>query len=103
MARIRFNHLSARCYLAELDEGLWAVVNVYSTERRQGHATGLMQDVIRWADKHKVRLNLMVMSYDGKNHNIPDNHDLEAFYAKFGFERMGNVRPIFLSRIPSHE
>lgn len=74
---------SASCVLSERESGVW-VTGLYSTKPRKGHATGLMQKVIDFADERGLGLILVARQF-GSTTGLNDS-DLITFYEKFGFK-----------------
>jgi GNAT superfamily N-acetyltransferase len=82
---ILFKHESASARLQDVS-GVIMLCHVYSRERRQGHATGLMEKVCRYADENEIRLHLRASPYKTtRQSDIPNQQKLEEFYRRFGF------------------
>ncbi len=81
----------------------YTVASLLSQKRGQGHAKQIMTDVVNYADEHGYTLVLSVRRYHYKDSIALNDQQLEDFYAKFGFSRLGNARPIFMLRPPSQE
>lgn len=80
---IKFKHETAQVQLIVWENGDATVSALYSKERKQGHATALMQQVVEYADERNMRLILDAQQF---GHPIgPDNSYLVAFYERFGF------------------
>lgn len=76
---------SAEVYLME--NGKARIRSVYSTKRKKGYASSILQEVVDYADEKELNLYLVVQRY-GRPTNALSNDELEQFYAKFGFERL---------------
>jgi len=87
--------------LVSLDPGVWALSNLFSRHRGQGHATAVMKKVIAYADKNGLEIKLLVQRYGHTDRKALDNLQLIAFYEKFGFQRIGEGRPIMMVRYAS--
>lgn len=100
MTHIPFSYESATgCINVICSSPKEAFVNaVYSRERRQGHASVLMQMIVDHADDHDYILHLTVQGYG--NGVIMDNPSLVEFYARFGFVRVGKNWPATMIRYP---
>ncbi len=94
----------ASCDLAETDivqESLRPYVRevldvfVPPNERRKGYGAALMHEVVQSADQRGLGLFLEV-----KSTGEMTDEQLEAFYAKFGFERFQNEPCVLLMRAP---
>jgi GNAT superfamily N-acetyltransferase len=99
----RYKQATARLYF--LDFGLWAVSNVYSQKRGQGHATGVMRQIIDFADQNGIVLKLMIQRYGNPNQKGLDNQQLESFYRGFGFLKDPHQTkpPYVMTRQPSRK
>lgn len=82
---ILFQYESATARIKDVS-GNYMLCHVYARERRQGHATGLMEKVCRYADENKIVLYLVADPYKTNMHSdILGPAQLEGFYKKFGF------------------
>jgi len=98
---VRFTHESASA-VVQLDKpGVGFVIGVFSHERNRGHATGLMNEIIQWADENRMILELVAMTYIvGKTRGTLTTPQLVEFYRKFGFTSSSDaisMRRIFVS------
>lgn len=75
------------------------VSNLYSIHRRQGHATELMAEACRYADRNGLDLYLTANRY-GRPIG-PDNLVLIKFYEKFGFSIENRERSGAFMKRPS--
>lgn len=104
MASIKFRHEGASAKLVQLDPYIWAVGNVYSRTRNQGHASAVMRQITDHADKHGLTLTLVVQQYGYSDPLAVDNKGLVKFYSKFGFVlEPARDWPLTMSRQPSQE
>lgn len=84
---VRFSHESSTAKLTVWDEERATVSNVFSVKPRRGHASGLMQEIVSYADISGLTLLLEVQQYG--NARGLSNAGLKRFYGKFGFEDCG--------------
>lgn len=93
-SRIRFTHESASATVQMDSGGVGFLMDVYSHEKRQGHATGLLREIIEWADDTSVILELVPMTYGiGASKSGLNDTQLIDFYKKFGFILEPNIIP----------
>lgn len=95
----------ASCFVGEADIGLSATaaamlrevtsVHVPEDKRRQGWGTALMNYVTHAADKNAVALMLEV-----KSEGSMTDAELEAFYARHGFQRFQSEPCVLMVRMP---
>lgn len=79
---IQFAHESASAIVIDWEDGRASLAEVFSAEKRKGHATGLINKVIAYADENRLTLILAAQAHgDDRMTNI----QLQAFYEKFGF------------------
>lgn len=58
-----------------------------------------MQMVAEYADKNGLKLVLTVQQFGQPLYNAYNNHELQRFYEKFGFEKVPNSGyPIMMAR-----
>lgn len=98
---IKFTHLSATCNVTIWNDGTdsASVSDVFSTEKRQGHATKLLEEVIAYADKEQLILKTAAEPY-GEEPHIPIEN-LTEFYLSFGFIVLGDDPEfVYMERIP---
>lgn len=100
---LTFRHAGASARLVPLDKFNYAVSNVWSKTRHQGHASAVMHEIIQYADDHELTLRLVVQAYGRPDKTSLDNFGLVIFYQKFGFVRDGKGWPICMTRLPSQE
>lgn len=84
---IPFSYERASAKLQWMADDLYAVRNLWSQTRGLGHARGIMEKIIKYADDHGLDLFLIAQQYGSVNHPSMNNKELEAFYMKFGFKR----------------
>lgn len=98
---LKFNHELATARVALWDDGTGFISGVYSRSRGKGHGTRVMQDIIDYADKYNLKLQLDVQRY-GDPHGGKDNQELEDWYASFGFKVVPDTgRPVRMERLPN--
>jgi GNAT superfamily N-acetyltransferase len=99
--RVPFQYASATATVNMVADDIGFLNSVYARDRRMGHASGLMEQVISWADGKDVTLHLTAQGYG--NGRIMHNQDLIAFYERFGFRRVpgDNPWPARMVRLPS--
>lgn len=90
---MEFRFESATCRLREHGDGTADVTHVYAENRGLGHATGLLKAVIEYAESRDLQLYLLARGYGGPIQTMLNPEQLQAFYEKFGFERMGDGLP----------
>lgn len=95
---LRFRHKRATAKLVVWDKERATVSNLFSVQRGKGHAKGVMQKIVDYADDHGLILTLVVGMYGYADKDSMDNAALKVFYAKFGFKDMGRN---FMERVPS--
>jgi predicted GNAT family N-acyltransferase len=79
------SYKSEHCFLLISNEKKTIrVIDVVANNRGRGHGTGLMGLVCEFGDELQMRLVLRARPY-GHDASL-DQQQLEAFYAKFGFE-----------------
>lgn len=73
---------SATAQVLDFGNGTASLSGIQSTERGKGHATDVLNDVLRWADERGIAMKLVA-------HAIGDDGlpqaELVKFYEKFGF------------------
>ena len=80
---VNFKHESATCILVLWDDGTVSLSSVHSTDRQKGHATELLNNVMRWVDDRGVLLKTAAEAFgDGPKMSTTQ---LVEFYKKFGF------------------
>lgn len=83
------------CLPAEMHNGVREITSLEATERRQGHATELMQSVCNEANHKRMVLLVQPDAYaDGL-----ETDALIEFYARLGFVRLQD-EPVLMSRPP---
>lgn len=92
-----FKYKSATATVHVFEDEPATVYQLTSTKRKKGHATGLMRQIIKWADKHGHVLNITAEAF-GED-SFKKNKDLADFYRRFGFTDRKNP-PIHLKRKP---
>lgn len=93
MATTWLRHESATVKLVHWNKDVVSLTNLYSKERRKGHATELMKIVCQLADNEGFLLQLVPGRY---GHPIgPDNAVLIKFYESFGFKLPAIKDPAF--------
>lgn len=84
---MRFKFESATASLRQFDTSVpWVLSSVFSRDRGKGHATGLMEQIVAYADEHDIEIQLLVKRFKYTDSKALDNEQLRAFYEKFGFE-----------------
>ncbi len=93
MRPILFKYESASAKLIYIDAGTCMLVNVYSLKRGLGHAKGVLQEVIDYADEYGATIILIAQS---SPRSSLTNKQLEELYSRFGFKttRRGPTRMI---------
>ena len=89
-----FRHKGASAQLRFLDGTEAVLVNVHSVNRGQGEGSELMQKIVDYADRNDINIYLRAQRFSVPR-DAPNNHDLVAWYQKFGFHittRYGDVR-----------
>lgn len=82
---MRFWNQSASCIVVVEEDGIARVAQVYSEDRGKGHAKGLLQKVINFADENGLTLYLKVSAYGPARAPGLSNKQLVVFYEQFGF------------------
>lgn len=86
---VPFTYGRASAKLVMWDRTNATLSNVFSIERGKGHATEVLRRVVAHADKNKLTLLLEAKQYGYADKMSPDNFGLRRWYAKFGFEHVG--------------
>lgn len=106
MTSIKFKYEGASAILEHLSPDLYLLRNVWSQHRGRGHAHGVLQQVIDFADQNGYDIFLVAQPY---GHPIPTaktRSELVTFYKKFGFvrdTRHGGQVYAMIRRQPSRE
>lgn len=87
MPHVDFKYESASAKLEELGPAktTYSLRNLFSRSRGQGHAKGVMQQIVQYADDNNITILLVIQRYGYKDKKALDNSQLKAFYEKFGF------------------
>lgn len=100
--RVPFRYESAQGHIDVVEDNLGIVMSVRAQFKRQGHGTGLMYLITRWADENNCVLLLHAQVFE--RNGIPNNDQLRYFYERFGFVRQEEIkRRIKMIRYPSQE
>lgn len=101
--RITIKHESASAVLKQRDgnEETYEVTRVYANKRQQGHGTGLMETLTKFADTNGLFLTLVVRPYRAVADKIMDKNQLVRFYKKFGFVEIGTYYEPQMMRLPT--
>jgi GNAT superfamily N-acetyltransferase len=95
-----FRRYSASLSLRYDDDGTAKLSNLYSELRGQGHASALMEVVMKHADDEGISLWLEVQRFGATRDGL-DNETLIAFYERFGFDLVeDDRRPRWMTREP---
>ena len=102
---IRFRCGGATAKLVRLTPVNYALSNLYSRSRGKGHAKGVMQDVVDYADVHQFTIRLIAEPYGPDHISKANMESLMAFYERFGFAKdEGDNRPPYtMTRYPSQK
>ena len=96
---LTLTHKSASCTVALWGDGTASISNVYSEQKRKGHARELMNKVMAYADKEHLLLKTAAEPY-GEEPRIPIEK-LTEFYVSFGFTVLGDdPEYVFMEREP---
>lgn len=101
--KLTFRYGGASARVIALDKFTYAVSNVWSKTRHQGHASVVMSDICEFADANDITLRLVVQRYGYTDASAMDNPTLMKFYAKFGFVEDSDGWPVTMVRHPSQE
>ena len=80
---LQFKHETATLNLTNWEDGTASVSDVYTVERRKGHATKLLTKVVEFADRRGLILKTAAEAYGVEPRMTTDQ--LVSFYSKFGF------------------
>jgi GNAT superfamily N-acetyltransferase len=86
---IDFKHESASCQIIIWDDGTASLANVYATERRKGHTSVLLDQVMNWIDERGIFLKTAAEAH-GPEPKMPQSL-LIVFYKKFGFVPLDDI------------
>lgn len=100
MTTIIFKHGKASVRLVHVEKNIYALSNLWSKTRGEGHAQVAVQKLVDYADKHGYTVLLLVQRYGHPNLGGLDNKELEAFYTRFDFVRKGGTKPLMMRRCP---
>ncbi|QAY17070.1 acetyltransferase [Streptomyces phage FrodoSwaggins] len=90
---------SASLTLTLWGDGSASISDVYSVERRQGHASKLLDQVTWFADRHGMTLKTAAEAY-GTGPRMTTSQ-LVKFYEKFGFVVLGDDPDyVYMERSP---
>lgn len=89
-----FNHKSATCMIIDWLDGTATLSDVYAVDRRKGHATELLNTVMRWADERGLVLKTAAAAH-GEGDRM-STLQLVEFYSKFGFARTENIEDDYI-------
>lgn len=104
MKIVKFQHETASAHLTYVDRRVVVLNNLWAEERGSGHATGLLNEIIGYADAKQLTILLVAQRYGNPNRSALNNTQLEQFYAKFGFEQHGTQkRPVMMRREPNSQ
>lgn len=99
--RIPMSYKSASVELLRFDT-YTIVQRLYSGEPKQGHATELMQQVIEFADRERIKLVLEARQF-GNPYGL-STEQLKTFYGRFGFTQLPKTGDfVLMERNPSQE
>jgi len=84
---LTFTYESASLTLTVWDGTRASLSDVYTVDRRKGHATELLGIVTRYADEHGLNIFTAAEAF---GENGLTNTQLQAFYEKFGFVVQNN-------------
>jgi len=98
---VKFSYESASAKLIYLAPRIMSLRDVESREKRKGHARGLMDRVVQYANNLDLTLLLVVGAY-GHDPEMMNNHQLERFYGEYGFvrEEIYPKKPVHMIRYP---
>ncbi len=82
---MEFRFESATCRLTPHGDGTADLTHLYSGQRGNGHATGVVTLALRYADEHELETYLLARGYGGPTQTMLSNEQLVEFYNKFGF------------------
>lgn len=100
MPHLRFSYGKASAILEELEPGkLYSLRNMFSRTRGQGHANGVMDRIVEYADKNNSTIILVIQRYGYNDHKALNNKQLEEFYRKFGFVKDTEKDETFLTHM----
>lgn len=86
MQTLLFKHEGASAKLSFWATGEpWVLKDLWSDTPGEGHAKAVMEQIIEYADKENIAIQLIAQQYGPIRHGM-DTKDLVIFYQKFGFE-----------------
>jgi len=86
---IDFENESASCKVIIWDDGTASLADVYATERRKGHTSSLLNQVMNWVDERGLFLKTAAEAH-GSEPKMPQTLLIE-FYKKFGFVPLDDI------------
>jgi GNAT superfamily N-acetyltransferase len=97
---VDFEHESASCKVVLWEDGTASLSDVYAKTRRQGHATELLNTVMRWVDDRGLILKTVAQAH-GTDPKLSSTQLVE-FYKKFGFVPLTDATDfIYMERQPN--
>ena len=100
MKSIEFKYKEATAKLVWVVSGKYRLTNVWSPIRGKGQAGGVMEQVTKYADEHKLILTLVVQPYGHPTQSAMMTSRLKDFYETFGFKKYGMTKPVTMIRYP---
>jgi GNAT superfamily N-acetyltransferase len=96
---LQFKHESATLTFTDWKDGTASISDVFSAEKRKGHATNLLNEITSFADKKGLILLTAAEAY-GEEPRMSTNQ-LVTFYERFGFVAIGDdPEYMFMERLP---
>ena len=100
LTRTTFKYGGAQVTLVYEDDSTARLIGLYSEDRGKGDAKEVMLEATRHADEHGITIWLEVQRYGDWRESL-DNHQLETFYERFGFDLIDDDRrPRWMTRYP---
>jgi 3,4-dihydroxy-2-butanone 4-phosphate synthase len=98
---VMLSYKTASLVFTDWEDGHVTISDIFATDKRKGHATGLLSRVVKRADDRMLTLLLEVVSDEV---NSMSNDQLERFYEKFGFVTLNVPQlPVLMERKPKIE
>lgn len=95
----KYHFKSAYVVLVRWDDGRSTLAGLQADERNKGHASGLMEELIKVFDEEQLTVLLDAKPF-GRRKDGLTTQQLAKFYEKYGFVVVDNVQWVLMERVP---